>query len=224
MKRTVCSSVALGLAALVSFALDGTAVAKDLVKVAFIGPLTGGVSANGLGGRNSADLAIRLRNADANAKYEYEMVALDDECKPNIGVQVATKAAADSRRRRRRHPLLLGGGDRHGRHLPPLRAAGDRLGRGAARHHLWQRLSGDPPRQRHHDQSEPGQRRVHDRSRLRDLGDHPRHHRLRPGPQRVLQPVPYRERRRDPRDLRRDRGAAGLHRRADPGEVARTPT
>ncbi|HVY08296.1 MAG TPA: branched-chain amino acid ABC transporter substrate-binding protein [Burkholderiales bacterium] len=69
--------------------------AKETVKIAFIGPLTGGVSANGLGGRNSADLAVRLRNADANAKYSYELVALDDECKPNIGVQVATKAAAD---------------------------------------------------------------------------------------------------------------------------------
>jgi branched-chain amino acid transport system substrate-binding protein len=95
VKRTACSIVALGLAAFGLSMLDGTAVAKDLVKVAFIGPLTGGVSANGLGGRNSADLAIRLRNADANAMYEYEMVALDDECKPNIGVQVATKAAAD---------------------------------------------------------------------------------------------------------------------------------
>jgi branched-chain amino acid transport system substrate-binding protein len=70
-------------------------VAKETVKLVFIGPLTGGVSANGLGGRNSADLAVRLRNADANAKYTYELVALDDECKPNIGVQVATKAAAD---------------------------------------------------------------------------------------------------------------------------------
>ncbi len=69
--------------------------AKDTVKVAFIGPLTGGLSANGLGGRNSADLAVRLRNADPKAKYRYEMIALDDECKPNIGVQVATKAAAD---------------------------------------------------------------------------------------------------------------------------------
>ena len=69
--------------------------AKDTVKVAFIGPLTGGLSANGLGGRNSADLAVRLRNADPKAKYSYEMIALDDECKPNIGVQVATKAAAD---------------------------------------------------------------------------------------------------------------------------------
>lgn len=69
--------------------------AKDKVKVGFIGPLTGGVSVNGLGGRNSADLAVRLRNADARAKYEYEMIVLDDECKPNIAVQVATKMASD---------------------------------------------------------------------------------------------------------------------------------
>lgn len=71
------------------------AEAKDKVKVAFIGPLTGGVSVNGIGGRNSADLAVRLHNADPASKYEYELVVLDDECKPNIGVQVATKAAAD---------------------------------------------------------------------------------------------------------------------------------
>jgi branched-chain amino acid transport system substrate-binding protein len=69
--------------------------AKDKVKVGFIGSLTGGTSANGLGGRNSADLAVRLRNADPKAKFEYEMVALDDECKPNVGVQQATKLAAD---------------------------------------------------------------------------------------------------------------------------------
>ena len=95
MHRTLSSIVALGIAASVASAFGPPAVAKDLVKVAFIGPLTGGVSANGLGGRNSADLAIRLRNADPDAKYAYEAVVLDDECKPNIGVQVATKAAAD---------------------------------------------------------------------------------------------------------------------------------
>jgi branched-chain amino acid transport system substrate-binding protein len=83
------AALTLGLAA-------GSAVAqKKEVKVVFIGPLTGGVSVNGLGGRNSADLAVRLRNADPKAKYKYEMVVLDDECKPNIGVQVATKAASD---------------------------------------------------------------------------------------------------------------------------------
>ncbi len=68
---------------------------KDTVKIAFIGPLTGGVSANGLGGRNSAELAVRLHNANPSGKYNYELVALDDECKPNIGVQVATKVAAE---------------------------------------------------------------------------------------------------------------------------------
>lgn len=72
------------------------ASAKDTVKLAFIGPLTGGVAANGLGGRNSADLAVKLRNADPKARFSYELVVLDDECKPNVGVQVATKAASDN--------------------------------------------------------------------------------------------------------------------------------
>ncbi len=72
------------------------AQAKDTVKIAFIGPLTGGVAANGIGGRNSADLAVKMRNEDPKAKYKYELVVLDDECKPNVGVQVATKAAADN--------------------------------------------------------------------------------------------------------------------------------
>lgn len=85
----LAASVLIGLASI------GPAGAKDKVKVGFIGPLTGGVSANGIGGRNSADLAVRLRNDDDNAKYEYELVVQDDECKPNIGVQAATKLAAD---------------------------------------------------------------------------------------------------------------------------------
>ena len=116
------------------------AEAKDKVKVGFIGPLTGGVSVNGLGGRNSADLAVRLRNADPKAKYEYELVVLDDECKPNVAVQVATKMAADKE-------IIAGAthycsvdGDRDGRHLSQVRLAGDRLGRGAARHHLSQQV------------------------------------------------------------------------------------
>ena len=85
----------VGLATLAIALAMNAASAKDKVKVGFIGPLTGGVSVNGIGGRNSADLAVKLRNADAKAKYEYEMVVLDDECKPNVAVQVATKMAAD---------------------------------------------------------------------------------------------------------------------------------
>ncbi len=69
--------------------------AKDTVRIAFVGPLTGGNSAMGLGGRNSADLAVKLRNQDAKAKYTYDLVVLDDECKPDAGVQVATKAGSD---------------------------------------------------------------------------------------------------------------------------------
>jgi branched-chain amino acid transport system substrate-binding protein len=65
-------------------------LAKDTVKLAFIGPLSGGNSAPGLGGRNSAQLAVQLRNADPAAKYTYELVTFDDECKPNVGIQVPT--------------------------------------------------------------------------------------------------------------------------------------
>ena len=86
-------AVSLGAALLLGASL---AVAKDTVKIAFIGPLTGGVAANGIGGRNSTDLAVRLRNDDPKTKYKYELVVLDDECKPNVGVQVATKAASDN--------------------------------------------------------------------------------------------------------------------------------
>jgi branched-chain amino acid transport system substrate-binding protein len=88
-------SIALSASLLLFMFACGVPGAKETVKLAFIGPLTGGVSANGVGGRNSADLAVRLRNADANSKYTYELVVQDDECKPNIGVQVATKVAAD---------------------------------------------------------------------------------------------------------------------------------
>ncbi|MBC7705701.1 MAG: branched-chain amino acid ABC transporter substrate-binding protein, partial [Rhodoferax sp.] len=48
------------------------ASAKDTVKIAFIGPLTGGVAANGIGGRNSADLAVKLHNEDPKSKYKIE--------------------------------------------------------------------------------------------------------------------------------------------------------
>ena len=92
MRRTLRD--ALG-ATLVAVAIGASAGAKDRVKVGFIGPLTGGVSVNGIGGRNSAELAVKLRNADDKAKYQFEMIALDDECKPNVAVQVATRMAAD---------------------------------------------------------------------------------------------------------------------------------
>jgi branched-chain amino acid transport system substrate-binding protein len=83
------------LASAVVLAWSAGARDRQIVRIAFIGPLTGGVSAMGVGGRNSADLAVRLRNADPSAKYRYELVSLDDECKPDIGVQAATNVATD---------------------------------------------------------------------------------------------------------------------------------
>lgn len=93
-KRRVLSL--LSSAVLLSAWVFAPAAAKDTVKIAFIGPLSGGNSAPGLGGRNSAALAVQQRNANANAKYTYELVTYDDECKPNVGIQVATKAASDN--------------------------------------------------------------------------------------------------------------------------------
>ena len=83
------------LTATLALSAVGVAQAKDKVTVTFIGPLSGGNAAIGVGGRNSADLAVKLRNADPKAKYSYEVVVQDDECKPNVAVQVATKVATD---------------------------------------------------------------------------------------------------------------------------------
>ena len=127
-------------------ALVATAQAKDKVKVGFIGPLTGGVSANGLGGRNSADLAVKLRNAHAKAKYEYELVVLDDECKPNVAVQVATKMAADKEIVAAATHYCSVDRDRYGRCLSQIRLADHRVGRGAARHHLPRQVCGGASR------------------------------------------------------------------------------
>ncbi len=91
----------LAAAMLVANLAAGMAQAQETVKVAFIAPLTGGSSSIGIGGRNSADLAVQLHNADDDNQYQVEMVTLDDECKPSVGVRVATKAAAD--------PEIVGG-------------------------------------------------------------------------------------------------------------------
>ncbi|TVR09307.1 MAG: branched-chain amino acid ABC transporter substrate-binding protein [Salinarimonadaceae bacterium] len=69
--------------------------AKDQVRLAYIGPLTGPLSSVGIGARNSIELAVRQRNADPDATYEYVLEAFDDECKADVGLRVATRAAAD---------------------------------------------------------------------------------------------------------------------------------
>jgi branched-chain amino acid transport system substrate-binding protein len=91
--------IALSLLLILSFALSacgpGGTAAKKTVKIAWVGPMTGGNAGPGLGGKNSFDLAVREANADATKKYTYEPVFIDDECKPDVGVQAALKAASD---------------------------------------------------------------------------------------------------------------------------------
>src|SRR5688500_559324 len=94
MKREYKGRVA-GLIAAALIALSPAAGAKEVVKIAFLAPLTGSVSADGIGGRNSAELAVKLHNANPRNKYEFQLVTLDDEGKPSVGGQVATQASAD---------------------------------------------------------------------------------------------------------------------------------
>ena len=85
----------VGLAAAGGWTPPAGAQAKKVVKLSFIGPLTGGTASNGLGGRNSFLLAVAERNADPRSKHRYETIVLDDECKPTVGVQAALKAGSD---------------------------------------------------------------------------------------------------------------------------------
>jgi branched-chain amino acid transport system substrate-binding protein len=89
--------LALSLLLVLSFATQCApgAKKKETVKIAFIGPLTGQYAGPGLGGQNSFLLAVKERNEDPDTKYHYEVVGIDDECKPDVGVQAALKAASD---------------------------------------------------------------------------------------------------------------------------------
>src|SRR5512135_1559384 len=69
---------------------------KKLVKLGFIGPLTGPNAAVGLGARNSADLAVRQANEKGNLPFKLELVILDDASDPTTGVAAATKLCSDA--------------------------------------------------------------------------------------------------------------------------------
>ena len=60
------ASFAIASAAALLAGLSLPAAAKDKVKVAFIGPLTGGTAANGIGGRNSAELTNLIGSGNPN--------------------------------------------------------------------------------------------------------------------------------------------------------------
>jgi branched-chain amino acid transport system substrate-binding protein len=75
--------------------LTASAQNKRVVKITFIGPLTGGAAAFGLGGRNCVDLAIREANKSGKFPYELKLLALDDASDPDTGVAAAERACSD---------------------------------------------------------------------------------------------------------------------------------
>lgn len=90
--------VILSLLLVFSFTLTACtpkATEKQTVKIAWIGPMTGGNAGPGLGGKNSFTLALDQANAKPETKYKYVAEYIDDECKPEVGVQAALKAVSD---------------------------------------------------------------------------------------------------------------------------------
>ncbi|MCL4767742.1 MAG: branched-chain amino acid ABC transporter substrate-binding protein [Hyphomicrobiaceae bacterium] len=89
-RRTFIKRTGATLAALMCAPSIGRAD-KSVVKIGFIGPLTGPNAALGMGARNSADLAVRRANARGNLPYQLQLVVMDDASDPSTGVAVATK-------------------------------------------------------------------------------------------------------------------------------------
>ena len=89
----------LSMSACGSRAEEGGTTGESTTKVAKIGviaPLSGDLSALGLGIRNSVDLAIRQANeAKTIPGWTLELAAEDDEAKPDVGKNAATKLAGD---------------------------------------------------------------------------------------------------------------------------------
>lgn len=68
---------------------------SDTIKIGFIGPLTGGNAATGIGLRNSAELAVKEANASGKYKHKFELVVVDDGGNPSTAVSAANKLIAN---------------------------------------------------------------------------------------------------------------------------------
>ena len=75
-----------------SFAFAG----KPIVKIAFIGPLTGPAAFQGLGGRNAFKLALNEAKKE-DLPFKLIPVILDDQSDPTVAVNAALKVCSDKR-------------------------------------------------------------------------------------------------------------------------------
>lgn len=81
----------------ISFLLTASAdfVQAKVVKLGFIGPITGPASAQGVGLRNCFDLAIKEANKSGEFPYEIKMVAYDDASDPATAFSASLKVISD---------------------------------------------------------------------------------------------------------------------------------
>src|SRR4029079_9381505 len=70
MNRKFKQRIGTALVGLAMIAGAPLASAKEVVKIAFLAPLTGSVSADGIGGRKSAELSGHGHNHEPHATYE----------------------------------------------------------------------------------------------------------------------------------------------------------
>ena len=74
----------------------GAPAATKIAKIGVIAPLSGDLSALGLGIKNSVDLAIKQANeSKAIPGWTLELAAEDDQATPDVGKNAATKLASD---------------------------------------------------------------------------------------------------------------------------------
>ena len=90
-RRTILAGLMVSAAMV---ALPAAAQDKPLIKLGFIGPVSGGNAQQGLGARNGFLLAIEQANA-SDYPYQVEPVALDDASDPQTGVSAAMKLVND---------------------------------------------------------------------------------------------------------------------------------
>lgn len=90
-RRAVIASV---LAGAVAAAMPAWAQDKPVIKLGFIGPLSGGNAQQGLGARNGFLLALEQANA-GDYPFTVEPVVLDDASDPQTGVSAALKLVND---------------------------------------------------------------------------------------------------------------------------------
>jgi branched-chain amino acid transport system substrate-binding protein len=93
MKIEIGALTRLSAAIAVSFALGGTALAQEVVKIGYSGPLSGGAALYGKNVLSGMEMAVSEINAKGlevgGKKYKLEVVALDDKYNPSeTGINV----------------------------------------------------------------------------------------------------------------------------------------